>query len=243
MRSGGLHAGPRRARSARCRSTTSNCCWQVWGDRTARLGARDDDRLRAAVREPRRRGRRHAAPSARPDLRLPGGPARAGAHAGRCASTITPSHGRGLLAGPDRSGASQAAIASFTWRRTRSLSCPCAPAIRTRSGSRRSSRSRPFRHLSAAAARGPGARAEDGAAQIRRTLAAAVPVSDGVVPGAHRRRLIPKRTCTPSSIRRIARATKLKYLAGTEIAGGFFAMDALPEDKARELQDVRVVLE
>jgi UDPglucose--hexose-1-phosphate uridylyltransferase len=31
---------------------------------------------------------------------------------------------------------------------------------------------------------------------------------------------------------------KLKYLAGTEIAADFFAMDALPEDKARELQQV-----
>src|SRR5918993_5462145 len=31
---------------------------------------------------------------------------------------------------------------------------------------------------------------------------------------------------------------RLKYLAGTEIAAGFFAMDALPEDKARELQQV-----
>jgi UDPglucose--hexose-1-phosphate uridylyltransferase len=37
--------------------------------------------------------------------------------------------------------------------------------------------------------------------------------------------------------------TKLKYLAGTEIAGGLFAMDALPEDKARELQAVDVVID
>ncbi|HWI77696.1 MAG TPA: galactose-1-phosphate uridylyltransferase [Ramlibacter sp.] len=35
---------------------------------------------------------------------------------------------------------------------------------------------------------------------------------------------------------------RLKYLAGTEIAAGFFAMDALPEDKARELQQVEVNL-
>ena len=34
--------------------------------------------------------------------------------------------------------------------------------------------------------------------------------------------------------------TRLKYLAGTELAAGFFAMDALPEDKARELQQVTV---
>jgi UDPglucose--hexose-1-phosphate uridylyltransferase len=36
---------------------------------------------------------------------------------------------------------------------------------------------------------------------------------------------------------------RLKYLAGTEIAAGFFAMDALPEEKARELQQVEVRLE
>jgi UDPglucose--hexose-1-phosphate uridylyltransferase len=35
---------------------------------------------------------------------------------------------------------------------------------------------------------------------------------------------------------------RLKYLAGTELAAGFFAMDALPEDKARELQQVEVNL-
>ena len=33
---------------------------------------------------------------------------------------------------------------------------------------------------------------------------------------------------------------RLKYLAGTEIAAGMFANDALPEDKARELQAVEV---
>jgi UDPglucose--hexose-1-phosphate uridylyltransferase len=36
---------------------------------------------------------------------------------------------------------------------------------------------------------------------------------------------------------------KLKYLAGTEIGAGFFAMDALPEDKAEELQRVEVTVE
>lgn len=36
---------------------------------------------------------------------------------------------------------------------------------------------------------------------------------------------------------------RLKILAGTEIAAGFFAMDALPEEKARELQQVAVVIE
>jgi UDPglucose--hexose-1-phosphate uridylyltransferase len=35
---------------------------------------------------------------------------------------------------------------------------------------------------------------------------------------------------------------KLKYLAGTELAAGMFANDALPEDKARELQAVAVRL-
>ncbi|HVE49614.1 MAG TPA: galactose-1-phosphate uridylyltransferase [Casimicrobiaceae bacterium] len=37
--------------------------------------------------------------------------------------------------------------------------------------------------------------------------------------------------------------SKLKFLAGTEIAAGLFAMDVLPEEKARELQQVEVVLE
>ena len=37
--------------------------------------------------------------------------------------------------------------------------------------------------------------------------------------------------------------TKLKYLAGTELAAGLFAMDALPEEKARELQQIDVRLE
>ncbi len=36
---------------------------------------------------------------------------------------------------------------------------------------------------------------------------------------------------------------KLKYLAGTELAAGFFAMDALPEEKAKELQAVQVDIE
>jgi UDPglucose--hexose-1-phosphate uridylyltransferase len=36
---------------------------------------------------------------------------------------------------------------------------------------------------------------------------------------------------------------KLKYLAGTELGAGMFAMDALPEDKARELQAVAVHLD
>ena len=37
-------------------------------------------------------------------------------------------------------------------------------------------------------------------------------------------------------------AARLKYLAGTELGAGFYAMDALPEDKARELQAVEVTL-
>ena len=36
---------------------------------------------------------------------------------------------------------------------------------------------------------------------------------------------------------------RLKFLAGTELAAGFFAMDALPEEKARELQAVEVLVD
>jgi UDPglucose--hexose-1-phosphate uridylyltransferase len=35
---------------------------------------------------------------------------------------------------------------------------------------------------------------------------------------------------------------RLKFLAGTELGAGFYAMDALPEDKARELQAIEVSL-
>ncbi len=37
-------------------------------------------------------------------------------------------------------------------------------------------------------------------------------------------------------------ATRLKFLAGTELAAGMFANDSLPEEKARELQAVEVAL-
>ena len=36
---------------------------------------------------------------------------------------------------------------------------------------------------------------------------------------------------------------RLKYLAGTELGAGMFAMDVLPEEKAAELQAVQVTLE
>jgi UDPglucose--hexose-1-phosphate uridylyltransferase len=36
---------------------------------------------------------------------------------------------------------------------------------------------------------------------------------------------------------------RLKFLAGTELAAGFFAMDALPEDTARALRAVDARLE
>jgi UDPglucose--hexose-1-phosphate uridylyltransferase len=37
--------------------------------------------------------------------------------------------------------------------------------------------------------------------------------------------------------------TRLKYLAGTELAAGMFASDSVPEDKAKELQAVEVALD
>ena len=36
---------------------------------------------------------------------------------------------------------------------------------------------------------------------------------------------------------------RLKYLAGTELAAGMFANDALPEEKAKDLQAVTVNIE
>ena len=76
--------------------------------------------------------------------------------------------------------------------------------------------------------------AEDGDPEVRRALAAAVPVHHGVPPGADRwpsasggaraRRVLSRRTGCPN---------RLKYLAGSEAGAGVFTADTLPEDKAR----------
>ena len=90
----------------------------VWRHRYEELGAREDVEYVLHLREPRRRGRRHAAPSPRPDLRLPVPAARAGAGARRRRAP------RGLRA------VRAAARASWTtgggWcTRTRRSSCTC----------------------------------------------------------------------------------------------------------------------
>jgi hypothetical protein len=168
--------------------------------------ARPADPVRAAVREPRRRSRRDAAPSARPDLRLSLGAAGAGAHAQEQAEHHA-KHGASLLSRCTSRARRRRRSACCT-RRTRSPSCRPAPAIRTRCGCADPRRWTGFAHLSDAVRGRPGARAEDRAAEIRRPVAAALSLPDGLVPGAHRRRRrIPRRTCTRSSGRRTARAT------------------------------------
>ncbi len=56
---------------------------ELWAERTAALGARDDVDYVFGVREPRARGRRDHRPPARPDLRVRLGATRAAARAGR----------------------------------------------------------------------------------------------------------------------------------------------------------------
>ena len=103
---------------------------------------------------------------------------------------------------------------------------------------------RDFAELSAAQRSRSGAGVENGVAQIRWFVEKAISVSDGLVSSApidgkphpqshlHAEFYPPYRT-----------PEKLKYLAGTELAAGFFAMDALPEEKARELQQIQVSLD
>ncbi len=64
----------------------------VWRHRYVELGARAGRRLRVHLREPRRRGRRHAAPPPRPDLRLslPAAGSRARARRRRAARRLRP---------------------------------------------------------------------------------------------------------------------------------------------------------
>ena len=111
---------------------------EVWADRSA-AWARATTLLRLPVREPRRRGRRDAASSARADLRLSRRAADPGADDAIAAACRD--DGRGPLAAmivAERRGGS----ARCTKVRTRRRSSRCARATRTRCGSRRAGRRR-----------------------------------------------------------------------------------------------------
>ena len=131
-------------------------------------------RLRVHLREPRRRGRRHAAPPARPDLRLPVPAARAQARARRRRA-------------PRRLRAVHAARARA--RRTRSASCTRTTASSCTS---RTPRAGPTKRTSSCAEhraslldceprelRDARRRAAGARARIRRAVRAPVPVRDG----------------------------------------------------------------
>ena len=236
-----LHARPRRLRSARSPLDHLELLLSVWADRTRRLGARDDVRyvfpfenrgveVGATLHHPH--GQIYAYPV------VPPVPARMAEQAREHLAA----HGRGLLEtmidAERRDGvrmlyAGAHAVAFVPVCARYPYECWVAP-IRPAAQ---------FGDLDDAAARRPRARAEDGAAEVRRPVAPADALPDGLVPGARATAArIPRRTCTRSSFRPIARAERLKYLAGTELGAGFYAMDALPEDKARELQAIEVTL-
>ena len=233
-RGGRLHRRPRRLASRRSRAQRAEALMWVWRHRYVELGARDGRRVRDNLREPRRRGRRHAAPPARADLRLPVPAARsrrsswrptrgsAAARRARCWRASWTTARRVLLESEQR-------------RRLR----PVRRALGLRSA-RRDARAprQPARVRAARAARarrGPaGARA-----RLRRAVRAALPLRDGRAPGADARRPAP---ATRGHLHvefypPLRTAEKLKYLAGSEQGAGTFISDTLPEESAAALRE------
>ena len=77
--------------------------------------------------------------------------------------------------------------------------------------------------------------------EVRRAVAAAVPLHPGLPPGADRRRGASRSAPARRVLSRLPDArTGLKYLAGSEIGAGVFTADTLPEEKAAELRAVEV---
>ena len=158
LRGGGLHAGPRRlagraaagphraaaagvgrphARASASATTSTTCL--PFENRGAEVGV--------TLHHPH--GQIYAYPVVPP---VPARMQRGGASTSR-------EHGRGLLADDDRAPSGATARACSTRARTRSPSCRCARAIRTKCGSRRSEPVAQFADLDDGAARRPGARA------------------------------------------------------------------------------------
>ena len=213
---------------------------EVWADRYARAGRARRRPLRVAVREPRGRGRGDAAPSARPDLRLSVRAADPGARAGAAASAPGSQHGRGLLEDLIARGAARTAGGCSTRGEHAVALCRSAPATPTRSGSRRAGRAPLGRRPRCRGARRLRARAEDGAAEVRRAVAAALSLHHGLPSGADRRAAPSGGAPAHRALPAYRMPGRLKYLAGSEIGAGVFTADTLPEEKAAELQAVEV---
>ena len=147
-------------------------------------------------------------------------------------------HGRGLLEAIDR-GRSRATARRVLYDgpQARGVRAGLRALLRTRSGSRRAGRVPSVADARRRRARRLRARAEDGAAEVRRPVAAAVSVHHG---RSTRRR--PTASRIPEAHLHIEfypayrMPGRLKYLAGSEIGAGVFTADTLPEEKAAELQ-------
>ena len=230
-RGGGLHRRPRPlARQPAARARAEALMW-VWRQRYEELGAREDDRLRVRLRKPRRRGRRHAAPPARADLRLPVPAAGAGARAGRRRAS------RRLCAVPaHRARARRRHGDCSTRTRPSSPTCPRRPAGRMKCTSACASTAAACRTASPTSC-GCWPRPCSARARLRRAVRAPVPVRDGRAPGADRRRRALGGHLHVEFYPPLRTAEKLKYLAGSEQGAGTFISDVLPEEAAAALRE------
>ena len=123
--------------------------------------------VRVSVREPRRRGRRDAAPPARTDLRVPVRAA-AGRRESSSSSSATTTSTAAACSRICWRARSTTAGGSSTTASMRSPSCRSARATPTRAGSRRGARVPSLTDLTADERGRPRARAEDAAAEVRR---------------------------------------------------------------------------
>ena len=230
-----------KSRSARCRWTTSSCCCRSGATAPQRLGARDDIQYvlpfenrgaEVGVTLHHPHGQIYAYPV------VPPVPARMQ----QVARRITTQHGARPARGADRSRAARRR-ADAVRRRARGGVRAGVRALSVRgAGSRRSAPVEASRDLDDAQ-RADLARAlktvllkYDGLWQRPLPYLMAwyqAPTDGQAHPEAH----LHAQFYPPYRTR-----DRLKYLAGTELGAGFFAMDALPEDKARELQQVEVRL-
>ena len=227
-------AGPR---SCSTRPTTTPACGSsgatgvarvvdLWAERTEALGAPRRRRLRAGVREPRRRGRRHHRPPPRPGLRArrrgrrpplaraaPGGPRRLRAVPAAADASWSSPRTTGGRPGCRTPAPTLTACCSHPTSTART--CP-------RSTARSATASPPCWSTCSAGSTGSSTR--------RCPTCLDPPAPD------RRRPTGPRPTCTSTSSRRCARPACMRYVAAGELGSGLFLNPVRPEDAAAALR-------
>ena len=209
---------------------------EALADRTAELSAHARRRAGLLLREPGRGDRRHPAPPARPDLRVPVRHAPHPGDARRRAPARERTGGRNLFAdvlAAERAAGERVVGGERALDRVRAGRGPLA--VRGAPGAA-PARCRTCRRSTTPSGTRSARSTSTCCAASTRCSARRCPTSR---PGT-RRRCAPSRdlaTCTCNCSASAGRAGKLKYLAGSESAMGVFINDIPPERAARLLRD------